>query len=82
MQLDVEAQLRRRYEGHIADIEIVDKEDLDLVGSHGLYAHILLLQSLFLVKYALKYDMDVSTVTLQTFACLLISYILPSWFYG
>ena len=43
MQLDVEAYLRRRYEGHIADIEIVDNEDLDLVGSHGLYAHILLL---------------------------------------
>lgn len=30
MQLDVEAYLRRRYEGHISDIEIVEKEDLDL----------------------------------------------------
>ena len=43
MQLDVEAYLRRCYEGHITDIEIVDKEYLDLVGSHGLYAHILFL---------------------------------------
>ncbi|XP_020527261.1 DNA polymerase epsilon catalytic subunit A [Amborella trichopoda] len=30
MQLEVEAFLRRRYEGQIADIEIVDKEDLSL----------------------------------------------------
>lgn len=31
MEIDVEAYLRRRYEGQIADIEIVEKEDLDLV---------------------------------------------------
>lgn len=31
MEMDVEAYLRRRYESQIADIEIVDKEDLDLV---------------------------------------------------
>ncbi|KAI5666605.1 hypothetical protein M9H77_16458 [Catharanthus roseus] len=30
MEMDVEAYLRRRYEGQIADIEIVQKEDLDL----------------------------------------------------
>ncbi|EHA8586834.1 hypothetical protein COCNU_scaffold001050G000020 [Cocos nucifera] len=30
MELEVEAYLRRRYEGEIADIEIVEKEDLDL----------------------------------------------------
>ncbi|KAK9279688.1 hypothetical protein L1049_013368 [Liquidambar formosana] len=30
MEMDVEAYLRRRYEGQIAEIEIVDKEDLDL----------------------------------------------------
>ncbi|KOM50575.1 hypothetical protein LR48_Vigan08g140200 [Vigna angularis] len=30
MEMDVEAYLRRRYEGQIADIEIIDKEDLDL----------------------------------------------------
>ncbi|XP_073146772.1 DNA polymerase epsilon catalytic subunit A-like [Henckelia pumila] len=30
MEMDVEAYLKRRYEGQIADIEIVDKEDLDL----------------------------------------------------
>ncbi|GAV76364.1 LOW QUALITY PROTEIN: DNA_pol_B domain-containing protein/DNA_pol_B_exo1 domain-containing protein/DUF1744 domain-containing protein [Cephalotus follicularis] len=30
MEIDVEAYLRRRYETQIADIEIVDKEDLDL----------------------------------------------------
>ncbi|KAL9143406.1 hypothetical protein ABFS82_14G234200 [Erythranthe guttata] len=30
MQMDVEAYLRRRYEGQVADIEIVEKEDLDL----------------------------------------------------
>lgn len=29
--MDVEAYLRRRYESQIADIEILDKEDLDLV---------------------------------------------------
>lgn len=29
--MDVDAYLRRRYEGQIADIEIVEKEDLDLV---------------------------------------------------
>lgn len=31
METDVEAYLRRRYEGRIADIEILQKEDLDLV---------------------------------------------------
>ncbi|KAL3518505.1 hypothetical protein ACH5RR_021094 [Cinchona calisaya] len=30
MEIDVEAYLRRRYEGQIADIEIIEKEDLDL----------------------------------------------------
>ncbi|KAE8646908.1 DNA polymerase epsilon catalytic subunit A isoform X1 [Cucumis sativus] len=30
METDVEAYLRRRYEGRIADIEILQKEDLDL----------------------------------------------------
>ncbi|XP_022957705.1 DNA polymerase epsilon catalytic subunit A-like [Cucurbita moschata] len=30
METDVEAYLRRRYEGQIADIEILEKEDLDL----------------------------------------------------
>ena len=29
--MEVEAYLRRRYEGEIADIEITEKEDLDLV---------------------------------------------------
>lgn len=29
--MDVEAYLRRRYESQIADIEILEKEDLDLV---------------------------------------------------
>ncbi|GJZ75155.1 DNA polymerase epsilon catalytic subunit, partial [Tanacetum coccineum] len=31
MEMDVDAYLRRRYEGQIADIHIVDKEDLDLI---------------------------------------------------
>lgn len=31
MELEVEAYLRRRYERQVADIEIVEKEDLDLV---------------------------------------------------
>ena len=31
MELEVEAYIRRRYEGEIYDIEIVEKEDLDLV---------------------------------------------------
>lgn len=31
MEMDVEAYLRRRYEGQISDIEIVEKEDLDMV---------------------------------------------------
>ncbi|KAL0370176.1 UNVERIFIED_CONTAM: DNA polymerase epsilon catalytic subunit A [Sesamum angustifolium] len=31
MEMDVEAYLRRRYEGQVADIAIVEKEDLDLV---------------------------------------------------
>ncbi|XP_042499556.1 DNA polymerase epsilon catalytic subunit A-like isoform X2 [Macadamia integrifolia] len=30
MEIDVDAYLRRRYEGQIADIEIMEKEDLDL----------------------------------------------------
>ncbi|KAI4322394.1 hypothetical protein L6164_022096 [Bauhinia variegata] len=30
MEMDVEAYLRRRYESQIADVEIVEKEDLDL----------------------------------------------------
>lgn len=31
MEMDVESYLRRRYEGQISDIEIVEKEDLNLV---------------------------------------------------
>jgi hypothetical protein len=31
MEMDVDAYLRRRYESQIADIKIVEKEDLDLV---------------------------------------------------
>lgn len=31
MEMDVEGYLKRRYESQIADIEIVEKEDLDLV---------------------------------------------------
>lgn len=31
MEMDVEAYLRQRYEGQISDIEIVEKEDLDMV---------------------------------------------------
>lgn len=31
--MDVEAYLRRRYESQIADIEILEKEDLDLVSA-------------------------------------------------
>ncbi|RWV88938.1 hypothetical protein BHE74_00048220 [Ensete ventricosum] len=30
MEFEVESYLRRRYEGQITDVEIVDKEDLDL----------------------------------------------------
>jgi len=33
MEMDVEAYLRRRYEGQIADIEIIEKEDLNLVSN-------------------------------------------------
>ena len=33
MEMDVEAYLRRRYETQIADIEIIEKEDLDLVSN-------------------------------------------------
>lgn len=33
MEMDVEAYLRRRYESQIADIEILEKEDLDLVSA-------------------------------------------------
>ena len=32
MERDVEGYLRRRYEGQISEIELVNKEDLDLVG--------------------------------------------------
>ena len=32
--MDVDAYLRRRYEGQIADIQIVEKEDLDLVSHY------------------------------------------------
>ena len=31
METDVEAYLRQGYKGQIADIEILEKEDLDLV---------------------------------------------------
>lgn len=31
MEMDVEAYLRRKYESQVADIEIMEKEDLDLV---------------------------------------------------
>lgn len=35
MEVDVEAYLRRRYERQIADIQIMGKEDLDLVSNNG-----------------------------------------------
>lgn len=31
--MDVEAYLRRRYQNQIADVQIVQKEDLDLVSN-------------------------------------------------
>jgi hypothetical protein len=33
MEMEVESYLRRRYEGQIADVVKVEKEDLDLVRS-------------------------------------------------
>ena len=33
MEIEVEAYLKRRYEGQIADVEIIEKEDLDLVSN-------------------------------------------------
>lgn len=36
VEMDVESYLRRRYESQIANIEIVEKEDLDLV-SHSYF---------------------------------------------
>lgn len=41
MEIDVEAYLRRRYESQIADIEIVEKEDLDLVSNFFIDGHII-----------------------------------------
>lgn len=35
MEVEVEAYLRRRYERQIADIEIMEKEDLDLVSNYA-----------------------------------------------
>lgn len=39
MELEVEAYLRRRYERQIADIEIMEKEDLDLVSNYASIAN-------------------------------------------
>lgn len=36
-EVDVEAYLRRRYESQIADIEIIEKEDLDLVRNSSFF---------------------------------------------
>lgn len=33
---DVDSWLRRRFEGRLRDIEVVEREDLDLVGRAGL----------------------------------------------
>jgi DNA polymerase epsilon subunit 1 len=38
MEVEVEAYLRRRYERQIADVEIMEKEDLDLVSNYALLA--------------------------------------------
>lgn len=35
MEVEVEAYLRRRYERQIADVEIMEKEDLDLVSNYA-----------------------------------------------
>ena len=40
MELEVEAYLRRRYERVVANIEIVQKEDLDLVGTLLTYVYV------------------------------------------
>jgi hypothetical protein len=37
MELEIEAYIRRHYEGEISDIEIIEKEDLDLVFSLALH---------------------------------------------
>ncbi|GAB2241144.1 hypothetical protein Droror1_Dr00017919 [Drosera rotundifolia] len=55
MEIDVKAYLRRRYENDIIEIEIVDKEDLDLVAGFGL------------AKFSLDTDTHVSTRVMGTF---------------
>jgi len=54
MQLEVEAYLRRKYEGQIADVEIVDKEDLDLVSNCVTEVDILLLAHTHPYLYLIK----------------------------
>ncbi|XP_026665327.2 DNA polymerase epsilon catalytic subunit A isoform X2 [Phoenix dactylifera] len=64
MGLEVEAYLRRRYEGEIADIEIVEKEDLDLKnhlsGLHKAYLKLSFdtVQQLMHVKNDLKHVVE------------------------
>lgn len=48
MQMDVEAYLRRRYEGQVADIEIVEKEDLNLVRKSNIRCVVLVVNFLYL----------------------------------
>ncbi|GAB2225592.1 hypothetical protein Droror1_Dr00006389, partial [Drosera rotundifolia] len=55
MEIDVKAYLRRRYENDIIDIEIVDKEDLDLVADFGL------------AKFSLDTNTHVSTRVMGSF---------------
>lgn len=33
--MEVEAYLRRKFEGLLADVQIVEKEDLDMVGARA-----------------------------------------------
>ncbi|XP_050220537.1 DNA polymerase epsilon catalytic subunit A-like isoform X2 [Mercurialis annua] len=64
MEMDVDAYLRRRYESQIADIEIVEKEDLDLKnhlsGLHKRYLKISFstVQQLMDVKRDLSYVVE------------------------
>lgn len=46
--MDVEAYLRRRYEGQVADIEIVEKEDLNLVRKSNIRCVVLVVNFLYL----------------------------------
>eukprot|EP01018_Ginkgo_biloba_P017404 Gb_06608 [translate_table: standard] len=82
MELEVDAYLRRRYEGQIADIEIIEKEDLDLKNHLSGLRRTYLKVSFDTVQDLMHVKNDLLPVVERNRAKLEASEAYESFFYG